>query len=298
MGPPFDHVIVLGNSELSYNHVRAWSMIGIGAKRSSSSVKKKAFTSKNDGNTSSLAVDVCETDYAKRARIFKEALRENVSVLTMEPVLKTFDSTKKILEQFQTRKKGDGNKPSFTIIDPIAHHPLIVLSKKEISGGRIGTPRILRLEVLLRDKALSDYSLSQSLIHALRTSELLFEPRKLTRVFAKKVKTRTSKYFVILANLEEGCTAHIVAGNSAAQGKFEFAINGTGGMLSFNESKTLDLPRGAEYSNALKASESVEVLASAFSAIATNPDPSSLSQRLGQAVLESVRSSKPVPISR
>ncbi|SRR5579875_506583 len=295
--------MVLGDSELSYNHVRAWSMIGIDAKITSL-VNKKAFTSKNDGNTSSLAVDVCETDYAKRARMFKEALRANVSVLTMEPVLKTFDSTKKILEQFQTRKKkGDGNKPSFTIIDPIAHHPLIVLSKKEISEGRIGTPRILRLEVLLRDKALSDYSLSQSLIHALRASELLFEPRKLTRVFAKKVKTRTSNYFVILANLEEGCTAHIVAGNSAAQGKFEFAINGTRGMLSFNESKTLELPSGAaEYSNALKASESVEVLVSAFSYVApksgTSTDPSSLAQRLAQAVLESVKSSKPIPISR
>ena len=285
-------------------------MIGINAKRatprslSSNAVfssNNKAKKNKNDNGDSQLfIVDLCETDFKKRAETLKEAIRSSASILTTEPVSKTFDSSNKTLELFQRKGKR------LAIIDPIAHHPLITLARKEISEGKIGEPRILRLESIVHDRVLSEFALTQALIHALRACELLFEPMKVTRVFAKKIKTRSSILFVIIANLGEGGTAHIIAGNSSSEGKFEFSINGTRGMLSFNESRTLELPGGVEYSNALKASGSVEVLTSAFSEIMTTtnnsstllptPNASSLSQRLVECVLESVRKSVPVKI--
>ena len=278
----FKRVLVLGSSKLSENHVRAWKMIGFDAKISTSLTRP---FSQSNGEQSDLLLDIYETNFAKRATMFEKALRAKASVIASEPLLKNLDSSKRMLRGFRKRKSA------LLILDPIAHHPLIALSKKEISKAKkIGDPRILRLELVTHDRSLSEYTLNQ----ALHACELLFEPRKIINVFARNVRTRTSNLFVILANLEgERSIAHIVAGNSSAKEKFEFAINGTKGMLSFNESKTLELTRVKYASSALGAARSVEVLAQAFSSAALQGMvPTSPSQVLAEAVLKSLKSGR------
>ena len=243
-------------------------------------------------------MDVCETDFAQRKIAYRVALRVGLNVVTTAPVAESYDVSRRTVDEFESRNL------KFAVVDTLRNHPLIVLAQKLIyEEKKIGNPRILRLESVIYDKRLQAFSLMQGLMNGIRACELLFESRAVFKVFASEARTKYSSFFVTLSNLSDECTAHIVAGNSAKQGKFGFAINGTGGMLSFDESKTLELPGEIKYSDVLKSATSVEVLFATFSnllrsregEIQTPSFPST--QRVVDAVLRSSKTREPITIS-
>jgi len=279
-----EQIVITGTPEIMDQHFRAWHLSGVDA------IKTRAKITSVLMNKGTL--DVCEKNFGRRRKLFNSALKAGVSVITEEPILRTFESSKKMLERFENENLR------IYIIDPLEQHPLVSLTRKLITEGRIGTPRILRLNLFTRDPELTEFSLIQSVGYCLRMCELLFAPNKITEIYASKIRTNLSKFFAIAVVLENQLICHAIAGNSSIENVFEFAVNGTGGMLSTNEGKTLELPSNVEFPDNLKSTMSVEVLCAAFAALSRNQttkkQSSVLAQELTKAVIESSKIGNPV----
>jgi hypothetical protein len=74
-------------------------------------------------------------------------------------------------------------------------------------------------------------------------------------VFAKKVITGDSIFYVSLLNLEDESVCHLISGASVVESKLEFSVSGTSGLLTFNESDTLRPPLRSGNSQSMKQAE-------------------------------------------
>jgi hypothetical protein len=234
----FDRVVVVGDPQLCSQHVRAWKLAGV-----NSSISRKASVS---GLGPTTCLDVCSSNFPERVRLIERAIHSGIKVVTTE-------TTTRLLES------------GVTILDPSRHHPLVTSALNLLAEGNIGSPRVLKLEAFTRDNRLSPFSLYEGLTHGVSAVQLLLKGAAAKKVYAKKVKTEYSTFYVALLIFDGGATCQLVAGNSAKEGKLEFSINGPGGMIAFNESKTLETPSGVKLTDAMSSITSVEVLFLTFS---------------------------------
>ncbi|MDA4130406.1 MAG: hypothetical protein OK457_06510 [Thaumarchaeota archaeon] len=241
----FDGVVVVGDPQLCSQHVRAWKLAGVNA-----STSRKASVS---GLGPTTCLDVCSSNFPERIRLIDKAIRSQIKVVTTEPVSDKNETTTRLLEN------------GVTILDPMTHHPLVTTALNLLAEGNIGSPRVLKLEAFTRDNRLSPFSLYEGLTHGVSAVQLLLKGAAAKKVYAKKVKTEYSTFYVAILSFNNGATCQLVAGNSAKEGKLEFSINGPGGMIAFNESKTLETPSGMKLTDAMSSITSVEVLFRMFS---------------------------------
>ena len=276
----FDRVLVVGDSYISSQHARAWKLAGVEAERVSSA--KEALGNLNPRT----CLDVCVSNFAEKVHLIESSIKSGNRVITTDPVSSKYETTKRIL------KRG-----AF-ILDPTSHHPLLTKAVNLITGGKIGPPRILRIGSMSYDKNLSSFSLLGGLVLGVSAANLLLNNAIAKRVFATKIKTDYSSIYVTLLNFDNGSTCQLLAGNSAMQGGLEFSINGPGGMIAFNEGKTLDSPSGTELSNGMNAFTSIEVLHRMFLDFMNHiPDPRSLTKyQIVDAIVDSARQKKQISI--
>jgi predicted dehydrogenase len=255
-GSKFPGVItVVGGADQCNLHVRAWKLAGATAKRAD---PKRAFDKLQEGD----CVDICCTSFPERERLLDRCLNLGATAIVTGAISNQYDKVQGIFRM--TKKKSE--KPRLVILDPMKYHPLISKTTDLISSGRVGAPRVLKIEILNYEHSkLSDFSLFQGLLNGVSCAEILLGTTEVNVVFAKKVNTNYSIFYVSLISFKNGTSCQLVAGDSTKQGKLEFSINGTGGMISFNESKTLELPKEVEYSAAISSSPSLEVLTRLFS---------------------------------
>jgi predicted dehydrogenase len=235
-----DRVIVVGDPRLSSQHIRAWKLAGADAQRASTD--KKALADLKGSQRAYL--DVCVSNFPERVQLTETAMRSQMRVIVTEPLSNKYETIKRIL---------NNSRSKVSILDPMKHHPLITKTKDLISEGKIGAPRILRLEAMIYDKSLADFSFFEGLVHGVSAVDSLLKDTIVRHVFAKKVKTDYSNFYVALLSFENGSTCQLVAGNSSREGKLEFSINGSTGMIAFNESKTLESPSEVKLSDTLKS---------------------------------------------
>ena len=160
----FDRVVVVGDPEVSSRHVRAWKLADVDAKKlSPSKLSPRDFAR-------ITCLDVCHSNFLEKMRLIEKATRSRIKVVTPEPLSDKRDAMQRI--------SGNG----VTILDPMRHHPLVTKAVKLLSEGKIGAPRVLRLEVLTRDNKLSNFSLYEGLVQGVSAAHLL-----LPGAVAKKV---------------------------------------------------------------------------------------------------------------
>lgn len=287
-------MLIVGDSTTADAHLRAWMRLGVPARKS----KVKSIS--EDSSRSSI-VDVCESSPKRKREAYLSALRAGLNVLTTEPVEDSLEATENIVNKFKA------NDSKFIILDTLRFIPVMLQASGLIQERQeVGDPRILRLESLIHDKRVGQLSLIHGLVIGIRACSILLRSKAVTKVFANRFDTDCSIFFVIIANLENECTAHIVAGNSVDGGKFQFAINGTGGMLSFEEPRNLEFSNKTRYSDSLKTSASTDVLYDTFSNLVRIKDEEMLKKQqssvhlayvVADAALRSSMSGKPVSIS-
>jgi hypothetical protein len=277
----FDRVVVVGDPQICSRHLRAWKLAGVDAKRVSS---KMSIQDLKSGIT---CVDVCSSDFPKKNRLIEKAIRSRIKVVTSEPLSDKREAMQRI--------SGKG----LTILEPMRHHPLVTKAMKLVSEGKIGSPRVLRLEVVSHDKNLSNFSLYEGLVHGVSAAHLLLKDAIAKKVYSKRVKTDYSTFYVSLLSFDNGATCQLVAGNTAEEGKLEFSINGPNGMIAFNESKTLETPSGLELSDAMSSTTSVEVLFRMFSDLIEHNVRDSTDWKkydVVKAIEDSARYNKPISL--
>jgi hypothetical protein len=244
-----DHVIVVGNPDQTKNHVRAWRLAGVNARNVS---PEKAL----DGSPEGVCFDISSSSFSEKARLIARITQSGGTFFLSGALSDNYDKAEKLL----TSEKGKGY-----FFDEMRYHPLIYMAQDLISEGRIGTPRILKLENLdSTNSKLDNFSLFQGLLNGVSCAETLLGSSSVSKVFSRFVTTKYSRFYVSLISFANGSSCQLIAGNSATQSKLEFSINGTGGMIAFNESKTLELPKNLEYSNAMSSTTDVEVLTRLF----------------------------------
>ncbi len=288
-GLEFSRVLVVGNPIQSRRHVRAWKLVGAAAK---SVPPEKVPLGLHDG----VCLDICSTSFPEREHLIDQSLRLGSTTIVSGAVSNKYETAQRIMKEL-TAKTGNAR---LSVLDPMKYHPLISKAVNLISNGRIGSPRILRLETLGHENVgLSDFSLFQGLLNGISCAEILLGRPKVEKVFAKKIETNYSNFYVALLTFENGSSCQLIAGHSAKEGKLEFSINGTDGMISFNESKTLELPRNVEYSDTMISASSLEVLSRMFSDFLNGDSAGSVdlsTYRLAEAIEDSSKEEKPVSI--
>ena len=187
-------------------------------------------------------------------------------------------------------KKSDNE---INLLNPMKHNPLVKTAHELISSGSIGTPRILTAETKYFDKDLSDYALFHGLYHGISVLEMLFGSTRINKVFSKKVTTNDSIFYVSLLNLDDESVCHLVSGTSSVQSKLEFSLNGTGGLVTFNESDTLISPSQSKDARRIKEAE---LLFHTFSGFLKNGADGQLleSYKVASAIEKSAIQNRPI----
>jgi len=282
----FSHVVLLGRSSSQIQrHAKAWRLAGIDPKALKSGSK---ITDKLAG----ALLDVC--DSPERARILQQALRTGLNVVVTESADDDPLALREFSEEFARRDLA------LFVIDPLRHHPLVESAKQLISENKVGVPRLLRMEFFGKERG-KNLNVVQNLFYGLRASELLLEPFRVTRVYASKIKTRYASFFAVLASLKNEATVHLVAGTSTKNEKFEFALNGTGGMISSVESEAVVLSDSLRTPNNLISAYSTEILFRTFSSLTSGRrEPprfrTAFTQTVLRAVLDSAESGIPIQV--
>jgi predicted dehydrogenase len=285
VGVSFDRVAVIGEPELCYQHIRAWKLSGIGAKKVS---PREAVSSSNK----EIRLDICVSDFSEREILIENLIRSGSSVIVTGPISDRYEVAQRILN------KSNIENGKLITIDLMKNHPLVARTRSLITEGQIGKPRILKLEILTYDKQLSEFSNFSGLFNGISMMDLFFSHSKPAKIFAKVVKTEYSCFYVAVVTLQNGASCQLIAGASSKSGKTEFSINGEGGMISFNESKTLETPLGVNYSDAMIALSSLDSLAKSFTEFVQNGAGYQLDSleryRVAEVIQESAKKGKPI----
>jgi len=276
-GSDFGRVLVVGDPGLCNHHIRAWKLAGVDARRISSFGKAIA-SNKNE----KIYIDVCITNFTDRSAFIEDAIRSKSSIIIVEPVSDKCD-TAKIHHKKHIRS-------SVSVLDPMKHHPLISRALQLISEGKIGPPRILKLEAKIYDRSLSDFSLFQGLLNGVSAARLLFRGTLVEKVFAKKLATEYSNFYVALLNFEKHSTCQLIVGDSKVEDKIDFSTTGPNGMISFDSSsESSDLP----------SNNSVEVMSKTFSDFLHQRDLGSIDlekYRIAEAIQNSAQLKKQISL--
>src|SRR5579872_4555984 len=193
----YDGVIVVGSSREAGDRVRAWRLAGVDAKKVTPEKMPWAATE-------GVLFDICS--FSGRERLVAKVLRSGGEIFLSGALSDSYEKAEKLLQDLTAKGYA---------FDHMKYHPLISKARDLISDGRIGTPRILKLECLeSTDSGLDNFSLFQGLLNGVSCAETLLDSSNATKVFARLVKTGYSRFYVALLSFDTGSTCQLIAGNT------------------------------------------------------------------------------------